>query len=59
MEEYFPHFKKPIMCQYCKQYTIDPLWVNRHIGRHTMQYAFCNLDHANKWYISHLNGGAL
>lgn len=55
MEEHFPHFKKPTMCQYCKQYTIDPLWVTRHIGRGTMQYAFCTLDHANKFYIGHLN----
>lgn len=56
METYFPIFTKPVMCQCCKQYTATPLWVTRHVGKGTMQYAFCNLQHANEFYIKHLQG---
>ncbi len=50
METHYPIFPKPIMCQWCKQYTITPLWVTHPIGRGTMQYAFCTLTHANLYY---------
>ena len=57
METHFPIFAKPVMCQHCKQYTTTPLWVTKEIGRGTMQLAFCDLQHANAYYINHLNGG--
>lgn len=48
-------YPKPIMCQHCGQYTTTPLWVNKHIGKGTSQFAFCNEDHANAFYLNRLN----
>lgn len=56
METHFPIFAKPVMCQHCKQYTTTPVWVTKEIGRSTMQHAFCDENHAYKWYIEHLQG---
>jgi hypothetical protein len=56
METHYPIFQKPIMCQCCKQYTTTPIWVPHHIGRHTMQYAFCNLACANTYYKGKAGG---
>lgn len=54
METHFPIYKKPIMCKHCEQYTTTPLWVTKEMGRGTLQYAFCNEEHAHAFYIAHL-----
>ena len=54
METHFPDFKKATLCHYCKQYTTTPVWVTKEVGRGTIQYAFCDEDHAHQYYLNHL-----
>ena len=56
MEVFYSHWQRPTMCQHCKQMTATPAWVTHRIGRSTMQYAFCNLVHANLYYDGKTTG---
>ena len=56
METYYPFWQRPTMCRCCGQYTTTPLWVTHRMGRGTMQYAFCNLEHANRYYDGKAKG---
>ena len=55
----FTRFTKPIMCQHCGQYTTTPHWVTKEHGRSTQQYAFCNQEHADDFYLNRLRGSGL
>ena len=59
-EPMYTIFEKPYMCQHCGQYTTTPHWAVKDIGRSTMQYAFCNEDHALSYWLNLLrrNEGA-
>ena len=48
-----------LRCQYCGAELPQPFFVTKHHGRHTMQYAFCDEQHANEFYLEHLRRSGL
>jgi hypothetical protein len=44
----------PVYCRQCGKEVPQPFYVVRHTGRVTQQYAFCNREHANTYYIAGL-----
>lgn len=44
-------FLPEVRCDECGIVTYEPVWVVRHVGRATVQFAFCCQDHANEYYL--------
>lgn len=44
-------FLPAIKCDECGITTYNPVWVVRHIGHSTAQFAFCSQEHANDFYM--------
>ena len=44
-------FLPTVKCDECGKETYDPVWVVRHVGHSTVQFAFCCQDHANAFYM--------
>lgn len=44
-------FLPAVCCDECKKATYTPVWVTRHIGRGTVQLAFCSKAHADAFYM--------
>lgn len=43
-------FLLAVHCAYCGKANYEPVYVVKHMGTITMQYAFCNQDHADHYY---------
>lgn len=47
-------FDLAVKCQFCGKATYSPHYAVRHVGRSTIQLAFCNTTHANEYYLEKL-----
>lgn len=52
-------FAPAVHCAHCGKPTYTPKIAVRHIGLSTAQFAFCNDDHANKFYLKRLRESGL
>ena len=44
-------FLPAVCCAYCGVASYEPVYVVKHFGRHTTQFAFCTQQHAEEYYV--------
>lgn len=47
-------FLPAVHCAFCGKPNYEPVYVVRHFGTISLQFAFCNQDHANAYYVERL-----